>query len=87
MNSVDSRVEQGPPTNRMRTSDRVHDDDQDLGGYEEELGAEDRKAAALDSHTMLNALASQLADFYGERPSVRNGPRREDLVQTIICDA
>jgi hypothetical protein len=89
--SAEDRVQQGPPLSRLKTRNEEYEevDEQSLEGYEEDLGAKDSKAAALDAHTMLNAFASQLADLYGERPHVlewaqAGGPEEEQITYKLL---
>jgi hypothetical protein len=54
--------------------DEEGDDEQNLVGFDDGDG----KTKALENHAMLNALANQLADIYGERPVIPEWARAEN---------
>jgi hypothetical protein len=78
LDSADGRPQEPPPSRRRKQNlpsmDEEGDGGQNLDGFDDGDG----KTKALENHVMLNALANQLADIYGERPVVPEWARAEN---------
>ena len=81
LDSAETRTIEPPDSRYKPTLSHFEEaDEQNLDGFE---GTEDGKRKAVERHAMLNNLATQLAEIYGERPVIPEWARSEAFCPDI----